>query len=402
MSSNKDGVKNAEQFLAELGRGIPDHERVMVGYASEATTQQDTEGKKLHSGWWPRPHRPGRDSIQTSNNCYACISSSIKTQDPRPGKEDQMRYWRGEASFGHGLALMVDDIGDGSGSKGGLSVDYLSRILPPTVVVETSPGNHQLWYFFDAPEPNMRRFKNFLVAFVHQVLSERGGDWTIRDVSRYGRMPAGINNKRHKPEDGGGLKYPGKYGHEVALVTADYSRRYSMDSIASAFGFAIPEPAPPRTPTAAELGERSIEQRQLEVATIVLSNAKCGEGAGGQVLMNGSGKYRIQCSWGDEHGNGDTYGAYFRGPIPGAEHEFVFGCSHDTCRKVNKRTWATFVDFVVLPAILGKLEEANANPLTLDELAYAAAIEREQEEARATYLAGLKERARAARPEVAA
>jgi hypothetical protein len=48
-----------------------------------------------------------------------------------------------------------------------------------------------------------------------------------------------------------------------------------------------------------------------------------GEGSNGTVQVNMSGKYRIMCPWGNEHTNGDPYGAYFRGPIPGAEVDFV-------------------------------------------------------------------------------
>jgi hypothetical protein len=72
-----------------------------------------------------------------------------------------------------------------------------------------------------------------------------------------------------------------------------------------------------------------------------------------------SGKYRIQCPWGHQHTNGDPFGAYFRGPIPGAEVEFVFGCGHDTCRKNFKRTWSAFVDEIVINKIELELSRIN-------------------------------------------
>lgn len=355
----------AERFLAELGRGIPDTERVMVGYASEATVQADANGKKLNAGWWPVPHRAG-NPIKHGDNCYVCISSSIKTPNPRTGA---LRYWRGDASFGHGLALMVDDIGRGTGSKGGLDLDHFEAILPPTAIVETSPGNHQLWYFFDKPCDDLRRFKAFLMGFVAGVLIDKGGDSTIRDASRYGRLPAGLNNKRGKDNQ---FKYvvDGE-PFRVRLISAQYERRYSMDQIADRFGFSIVVPV-----------EREIskEQRELmdnekrfdfvwlDIAVKVLSRAKLGEGSGGDVQQNMSGKYRIRCPWGNEHSNGDPYGAYFRGPIPGAEYEYVFGCGHDTCRKDWKRTWSPFVDAIVIPAIEEKLNIANSDAELVEAL----------------------------------
>jgi hypothetical protein len=360
----------AQEFLRELGRGIPDNERCMVGYAEEATVQTDATGKKLNSGWFPQPHRDGRH-VRDDENCYVCISSSIKTPNPRTGT---LRYWRGEASFGHGLALMVDDIGNGKGSKGGMSVEQLSTVLEPTAVVETSPGNFQCWYFFEQPESDMRRFKAFLVGFVETVLMGAGGDTTIRDISRYGRLPVGINNKRTSD---GAFKYPDAASPggvcNVRLCTADYTRRYGMDQIALQFGYRVDDFIPAkRSFTPEEIDDKNEENRfnllWLKGAIYILGQAQAGEGSSGEVTENMSGKYRIKCPWGDEHTNGDPYGAYFRARIPGAEYDFVFGCAHDTCRKLNKRTWTPFVDKVVMPFIENRLQKVNADSAWADEI----------------------------------
>jgi hypothetical protein len=347
----KTRLEQAEEFLRELQSTIPDTERVMAGYADEATVQTDASGKKLNAGWWPTPWKEGK-YINERANCYACISSSIKTRNEKTG---QMRFWRGEISFGHGLALMVDDIGFGKGSKGGLGLEHFEAILPPTATVETSPGNYQLWYFFDHPQDSLLHFKALLNCFVANVL-KKGGDNTIKDISRYGRMPIGINNKRHSD---GSLKYnvDGK-PYQVQLVQADYSRRYAPEDIAAAFGFTIVVPQKPIIQI--DEDEFKFDAIWLKLADYILSKAKMGEGSNGEVGMNMSGKYRIRCPWGDEHANGDPYGAYFRGPIPGAEHEFVFGCAHDGCRKLHRRTWAVFVDEIVIPTIAQRLDNINS------------------------------------------
>lgn len=353
----KEKLQRCEEFLRELGRGIADDERVMAGYANEATVQADATGKKLNAGWWPVAYKEGK-FIDDRSNCYVCISSSIKTPNPKTGT---MRYWRGEASFGHGLALMVDDIGSGKGSKGGLTLRHFYDILKPTAVVETSPDNYQLWYFFDEPEASMLRFKAFLVGFVGNVL-KKGGDNTIKDISRYGRMPIGINNKRHG--DDNKLKYPvantetGRIGAwQVELRDTDYSRRYSIDRISSAFNFEVIVPV--RREIEIDENEYKFDALWLKMAEKILSITAQGEGSKGDVVLNMSGKYRIRCPWGDEHTNGDPYGAYFRGPIPGADVEFVFGCGHDTCRKNHKRTWSAFIDEIVIAKIVDDLDGIN-------------------------------------------
>lgn len=345
-------VAEAERFLAELGRGISPEWRVMAGYAEEATVQTDASGKKVNAGWWPVPWKEGK-YVDGSKNCYACISASKKTRNPKTGEE---RYWRGEASFAAGLALMVDDIGDGKGSKGGFTLEYFCGLLQPTAIVETSPGNYQLWYFLEEPELDMRKFKSFLVGFVGHVL-DKGGDNTIKDVSRYGRMPCGVNNKRHSD---GTLKYDNGDGKpfNVRITRADYDVRYTVEHIAAVFGFAIVVP---------EAGEkREVDDNEWEIDRYWMRRAGKllegqGEGASGAVNENMSGKFRIRCPWGEEHTNGDPYGAYFRGPIPGADVDFVFGCGHDTCRKDRPRKWAEFVDKVVMPDIVDRLQEANDN-----------------------------------------
>ncbi|AWD92462.1 putative DNA primase [Xanthomonas phage Carpasina] len=350
-------IELAETFLRELSRGLPQDERIMAGYAGEATVQTDAHGKKVNGGWWPVPWRDGK-FIDPNANCYVCISSSIKTPNPKNGT---MRYWRGEASFGHGLALMVDDIGTGKGSKGGLTVESLVKVLAPTAVVETSPENFQVWYFLDKPDPSMAHFKAFIRGFVDAVL-KKGGDNTIKDVSRYGRMPCGINNKRVSPD--GPYKYPVAGGDGgtggTFRVRLRYFRplhRYSPEEIASAFKYQIVMPVKRQFDVDPE--DLAIDHVWLRMAEDILSKAGMGEGSGGAVSMNMSGKFRIQCPWGSEHHNGDPFGAYFRGPIPGAEVEFVFGCGHDTCRKDNNRTWHAFIDEIVMPQIIEELEEAN-------------------------------------------
>ncbi len=339
-------IADARLFLEELTRGLPDHERAMVCYPSEATVQIDpVTGRKLNSGWFPEPWRPDK-IIRETSNAYVVISSSVKTYN----EAGVLRYWRGEASFGHGMALMVDDVGTGAGSKGALLLEEVTKVLQPTAVVETSPDNFQLWYFLAAPVADMALFKSFLVCFVNKVLAGRGGDATIRDVARYGRLPVGYNNKRN--EDGS-LRYGGKYGAEVRLVGADYQCRYTMEEIATAFGFKI---KPPKVIPPADPNEMNAVWYRL--AKQIIAGVKGGEKTGGAVAENTSGKCRILCPWGSTHGNGDWGGAYFRGHVLGAEHEYVFGCAHDTCRAAG-RTWITFIEFVVMPYIEEKLEEAN-------------------------------------------
>lgn len=342
----------ALEFLTEFAKGKADDERLIVSYPEEATVQTDETGKKINKGFWPQPWNPGK-YVKTEANSYVCISSSIQTKNPKTG---ELRYWRGESSFARGHGFFIDDVGNGKGSKGGLLLETVESMLAPTAVVETSPNNFQCWYFFEEPIQNMRLFKSFLYSFVDQVLEGAGGDVTIKDVARYGRIPIGYNNKRLAD---GSYKYADENGQpfRVRLVYADYTRRYSIDEISKAFHFEIAVQRPKVIDFDAT--EYQCDSFWLEMAVQELNKLGMGEGSDGEVVMNQSGKYRIRCPWGHEHHNGDPFGAYIRGPIPGADYAFVFGCGHDTCRKVNRRTWAVFVDEIVLPKIAAEMEMIN-------------------------------------------
>lgn len=341
------------EFLLEFSKGIHEEDRLIASYPEEATVQTDENGKKLNSGFWPVPYKDGK-YIRSESNAYVCISASMKTPNPKTG---QMRYWRGEASFASGHGFFIDDVGTGKGSKGGLLLDTVKAILPPTAVVETSPDNYQCWYFFKEPVKQMAYFKAFLYCFVESVLEGAGGDVTVKDIARYGRMPIGINNKRID----GDYKYKDEKGNpfRVRLLEADYQRRYSIEEISKSFKFDVI--IPKRRVLSVDQEEYKYDAIWLDTAVELLSRLEMGEGSNGQPVMNQSGKFRIMCPWGHEHTNGDPYGAYIRGPIPGADYAFVFGCGHDTCRKEHRRTWATFVDAFVMPRIEGQLELENSD-----------------------------------------
>lgn len=352
--TNKTREQECHEFILELSKGLdPLKERMIVSYPDEATVQTDETGKKLNSGFWPKHWKEGKH-IQGNCNAYVCISSCIQTPNPRTG---DMRFWRGESGFAKGHGFFVDDVGNGTGSKGDMSLDWLKAKLSPTAIVETSPNNYQCWYFFDEVVYDMAYYKAFLYCFVESVLEGAGGDVTIKDVCRYGRLPIGYNNKR-LPD--GSLKYPDDNGNpfKVRLVEANYSHRYDPQVIAEAFGFEIVQRRA-RLVADFDKEEFKYDYVHLQMAVKYLNELGAGEGSNGEVVANQSGKYRIRCPWGHEHSNGDPYGAYFRGPVPGAEFEFVFGCAHDACRKVNKRTWSAFVDAIVMPQIIGELDYLN-------------------------------------------
>ncbi|MBC8640184.1 hypothetical protein IAG25_25465 [Caballeronia sp. EK] len=344
----KERMALAQEFLNELGAGLPDDERVMVTYPEKAN---NIEGEEYDGRQWAsKPYREGHE-LPTEKNCYAMISSAIKAKHPKTG---EMKFWRHKSNFGHGLALMVDDIGTGAGSKGDMTLDDLKGKLEPTVIIETSPSNFQAWYFFDEPVADRERYAAFLEGFASEALS-KGGDHTIKDITRIGRFGMGVNNKRR--EDGS-LKYSDASGKpfQPRQVEANYFNRYTMEEIAAAFEFDIVVREKYVDPDCAA---DDFNAAVFKSAVRLFGSLGSGTGPNGAMEERTAGKYRIVCPWGDEHSTGQraTDAAFWN---PDARHDvaYNFHCSHDSCQKAGRK-WKKFIDQIVMPDIENKLEAAN-------------------------------------------
>lgn len=333
-----DVVSQATRFLNELAKFAPQDQRVIVFQPARANTLEGED--RRNKEWGGEPWNKHR-ALNPNANLYTCVSAY--------GRNTSGKFARSPEGLGAGLAFMVDDIGTGKGSKGGMSLAELRAICEPTAIIETSPGNHQCVYFFEAAQTDAERFEAFTVGYSEHVAKVHGGDTTIRDVSRLFRLPGGVNNKRL---DDGTLKYADENGKpwRVRLVSADYSRRYSIDALAEAFGFPIivREKAPPR---AADDIDAIIYNKAVAIY----------ESAG--VRARQPGKYRIECPWDDEHGShagGDD--ATFWGPdARGMKNPYGFTCGHQTC-KDNNRTWFQFRDRIMdetEDSVIANLKAAN-------------------------------------------
>lgn len=344
MNDNQAFIKLLQSLIPESNR---DNEALFMASAEKATK---TAGD--NSGFWGgavQYNEIGNAVFNRYKNNFICISSIKKSRHPETGKP---RFWRAKAHFGRGLAFMLDDLGSGKGSKGQLTVEAVSSVLPPTAVIETSPDNYQVWYVLKEGVADISLFERSLKAFVDKVLVD-GGDLTVKDAIRIGRAPFGVNNKTL---DDGSLKYGVEEDGEIVPWRVKVSvfspeNRYSLDELTDAFGVTVPPQPAPRAK--AHESDLSLNEYMFQYAHWVLSKSKFGEG-GNPLNQNPFNRYRIRCPWGDEHSNGDPYGAFFRGPNPNEayDHDYVFGCAHDSCKQKG-RTWAAFVDEIVIKHIDG-------------------------------------------------
>lgn len=360
-------MSDAQEFVKLMYELIPTENRkkesLFLVTAEHATRTVNNKG------WYGGAIRFNDQGNVIANrfaNIFVCISSIKQSLHPETGKP---RFWRSKANFGRGLAFMIDDIGSGDGSKGNMTIEDFSRILQPTAVVETSPGNHQIWYVLKEGIEDRDLFERSLKAFIDKVLTT-GGDQTVKDIVRLGRVGFGINNKTKQDENGNEiLKYPSiddpLEPWKVRITQFNKDAQFSLIEILDAFNVILPPKAEPK-PKPSRF-DSAIESAQFEIAFSILEKAKYAED-GGPLVRNNRNSYRIRCPWGHEHSNGDPTGAFFRGPNENEayEHDYVFNCSHDSCKK-NRRSWAMFVDHVVIGFLANHFTRVNKS-FTFDEL----------------------------------
>ena len=130
------------------------------------------------------------------------------------------RYTRKRAQFAAIYGALLDDVGTKAGPLSALR-------LPPSVVIETSPGNYQALYLYRAPVTDLVAADALQDALIAAGLCDPGADGPS---ARYGRLPFGINGKRAPP-------------FACRLVEWHPERRYTIAQVMTGLQLS---PAPPR------------------------------------------------------------------------------------------------------------------------------------------------------------
>jgi hypothetical protein len=292
----------AKEFLSALCPTLPEDERMIVcAFSGDPNVAEK-------NAWKPRPWRPGDDvNLPYSWNGYITVSSFNIAQD---------NTWRRRgALYAAGRALMVDDIGtkvDASAVNG----------LPPSAVVETSPGNFQYWYFLTEPERDALRFDGVIRAFISGKLM--GADPGMAGVTRVGRIPGFSNNKK-------------KYDGWVVATRELTDRTYSIEELLEAFKLQIMGRQAPlkKLPT-----EEAIERNRnfMEIYKFLRQRAMLK-----REDPDAGGWTEIECPWIDSHTAKANTGAAISEP---SEENYFYGgfrCHHGHCAE---RGWQDLCDWV--------------------------------------------------------
>lgn len=179
--------------------------------------------------------------------------------------------------------VMLDDVGTKADEE---------LPVPPTWLIETSPGNYQAGYLFTAPIESASDADAYIKALTAAgKLTDGGG----QNVTRYARLPVGSNTK---------AKYGDPFPHRLAVW--EPSRRYDPMELADALGLdlTVHQPLRSRKKRDALRGAKRQEADDDEIF-----QARADENPVITILKSrglyksplGSGKHDITCPWVSEH-----------------------------------------------------------------------------------------------------
>lgn len=265
--------------------------------------------------------------VDEGANVYLCVSAM------RQNARGEFR--RRKECFAGGLLLMIDDVGEDGAAGAKFPLSVLDP-LPPSAMIETSPGNYQAIYLFDRLVDDMKTFDALIRAFIQRQFL--GKDTGQAGVNRVFRPPAGVNGK------------PKHENWRVRLTEFHPDRRYSVEQIANAFGLELVRETKPPKGATGDKGDRIrafIDARSTLRAAGMIKTEEA----------DYSGWIHIVCPWTGDHTGGADNGAAIR--LPEAENDWTgaFRCHHGHC---ERKGWRDLTEWLAAEAA-DLLELTNAN-----------------------------------------
>ena len=290
-----DSICNANFLRALFGAVVAESRPLLVSFEGHPA-------KVPAAAWsgqaWAGGPRDGTDLAAAHNNYF-----SLATFRP----DDAGQFRRRKDSFVALHAVMLDDVG----TK--VPMDRLT--LPPTWLLETSPGNHQAGYLLNKPLGDGGTADRLMKAIIEAGLCDPGAGGPR---ARLARLPVGVNGK---------LK--SRFACRLQQWVPD--RRYSVEQLVAGLQIEMRVTGRPKRMTPQPAQRRLVDgdavwiPRPDENAVVVALRAR-----GLYKAPLGGGKHDITCPWVDVHtGQVDGGTAYFEPddiyPIGG------FKCQHGHC-----------------------------------------------------------------------
>ena len=239
-----------------------------------------------------------RYPMQPNTNQYFTISNFYA--------DDTGVARRRKALFRHTPVIVLDDV------KEKLSMVEVGKLPDPSWVLETSPGSEQWGYILDTPCTDRSRVENLLDGLVANGLAPEGRDPGMKGVTRYVRLPDGINNKASKLVNG--------QPFNCTITLWQPFNRVTLEQLAAPFAVNLDAVRrESRVDGAADIGDHPL----INIPDIIHIKE-----------VRSDGRFDITCPWVDSHTGADDSGAAI---FTNDDGTIGFKCHHGNCQSHTGR-----------------------------------------------------------------
>lgn len=233
-----------------------------------------------------------RYNMQSGTNQYFTISLFYC--------DDQQQARRRKSLFRCTPVIVLDDV------KEKLSMTEVSKLPAPAWILETSTGSEQWGYILDKPCETRSMVENLLDGLVANGLAPDGKDPGMRGVTRYVRLPEGVNSKASKVVNGKPFN--------CRMLSWQPFNRVTLEQLAAPFNVDLHAPRrESRVDGAAEVSDHPLLQTDVIHIKEVRSD----------------GRFDITCPWVEDHTDNDDSGSAV---FTNADGTIGFKCHHGGCQ----------------------------------------------------------------------
>lgn len=245
-----------------------------------------------------------RYRLQPNTNQYFTISTFYC--------DEQQQARRRKVLYRQTHCLVLDDV------REKLSEEAAQKLPRPAWILETSTGSFQWGYILDTPCTDAARIDNLNDGLIASELAPDGKDPGQRGVTRYVRLPEGINNKASKLVNGQPFK--------CRMMLWEPFNRTTLKALAAPFAVDLDAPRrESRVDGAADVSDHPL----INIPEIIHIKE-----------VRSDGRFDIQCPWVEEHTEADDSGSAV---FTNSDGTIGFKCHHGACQH---RTGADLLRFI--------------------------------------------------------
>lgn len=215
--------------------------------------------------------------------------------------DDTGRSRRRKATFSGLYVIGLDDV------KEKLDLTQVQRLPQPTIVLKSSLHSEQWLYVLDKPCTDMNMVDNLHDGLITRGLAPNSKDPGQKGVTRYLRLPEGVNTKSKRIKENNGV------APKCQVVVFEPSRRYTMEQLAAPFGVDLHE----ARRSAVVDGASDIPDHPLLNTDLIHVKDTLSDG-----------RFNITCPWVDEHTDADDSGTAI---FTNDDGSMGFRCHHGNC-----------------------------------------------------------------------